>query len=592
MTVPATNSSVACGCSPHWARDRAASISIAVGSAVFVTYSAALLLAGAMFLLGQPLHRAILPAAAACGASSIFLVLRSTQRKGLMIASAFALIVLITILSYLVAWAFYDVSYDAQWYHQESAIQLASGWNPVARELNAQEIPAPQAAWRVNHFARGSAVISGCIYQFTEKIELIKGINLLLTFASGLLALGALLRLRALSVPQASVLAVVLALNPVCVVQAFCSYVDGQLWAALLGVLAGGLLFWIDRRVRWLWLMTAGIVIAINLKFSGIAFAGAIVGVLIIVLLSVRAFRAAMSAALFGMLGLVLAVAVAGFSPYVTNSLNYGHPFHPLQGPSRNDFDWRIERPIDFNELNRFERLARSLFAHPGNDHIGRGFERSRPMVPFIFPWHENTLRHYYYPDVRIAGFGPLFSGALLLAFVALPWIPLRLLSAIVLLVMVLVGSALLNEEAWWARYSPHLWAIPSVIALAGFITTRRPAQILCWLIVFVLAVNVTIIAIAHTSMQIRWNREVASQLAELRLMPQPLRVVFGEFPASRIRLRDAGIDFVAMARDLSDQPYVGLFMADWHVHIYPAERPTTSPAAPAEAAPAAAQHR
>ena len=111
---------------------------------------------------------------------------------------------------------------------------------------------------------------------------------------------------------------------------------------------------------------------------------------------------------------------VLGFNPYVTNTVHRGNPFYPMQGsaayPSLAD---RGEDPIELCETprnmmgrSRILRLAYGVFGKPGTPpYVTKDAEF---MWPFAVTWRDFGL--YYFHDVRIGGFGPLFSGALLLA--------------------------------------------------------------------------------------------------------------------------------------------------------------------------------
>jgi hypothetical protein len=432
------------------------------------------------------------------------------------------------------------LSYDGQSYHQEAIIHLAEGWNPVYdKEL---ALPTGQSIW-INHYAKAAEIAAASIYKATGLLEHSKVINLLAIAASALLSLAALLSLRPERRIAAWTVAFLLALNPVTIYQSFTFYVDGLLGSLLLCLLALGCLIVI--RPGWMQLAayTLAMIMVMNIKFTAIAYAGVLtIGVLVALYMCEqfamlkRLFRVA---ALGGLIG-VLAV---GYNPYVTNTVRDGHPFYPLAGDNAIDVVKNFT-PRNLERMNRFEQAAASYFSVP----MGNSTEKKPTQFQWPFIFTASELPTYAETDVAVAGFGPLFSGALVLALLVFvlafrkrPGPTLAALGVIAALAI----SVFLNPAAWWARYVPQLWMIPLVGAWLAFcLKESRALQAAGVALSAVIAVNALLVGGTFVTKQWTWNGELRSQLAQLQSVPQPVKADFTYSWSNRERLKAYGIAF------------------------------------------------
>jgi hypothetical protein len=182
------------------------------------------------------------------------------------------------------------------------------------------------------------------------------------------------------------------------------------------------------------------------------------------------------------------------------------------------------------------ERLLRSTFAVTSNA-IELG---ARPKVPFTIRWEEGPPSAAC--DVRLAGFGPLFSGALLLSAAACLLSRRRAAVAASLVAVALLGTVLVTAEGWWARFAPQLWLVPVVLAVAALAERARWSRIFGALSILALAGDVAFIAVNHLNRGGWTQRELRGQLASLARMPGPLEVRLGCFEAVGVRLSEAGV--------------------------------------------------
>jgi hypothetical protein len=260
----------------------------------------------------------------------------------------------------------------------------------------------------------------------------------------------------------------------------------------------------------------------------------------------------------------LLGAAIFGFNPYVTNTVHRGNPFYPWIGTAahpgfsqrQRDPNERYETPANLVGHNRVYRLAYSIFGRPGAQPVTGG-ANAQLMWPFDVGWSDfNVFRIH---GVRVAGLGPLFSGALLIGFALLglhlirPGGP-RLVLA--LLAGTIVGSLLIGTHTWWARYAPQLWWLPVVAVVGGLaVPDGRAARCAAWGLAALLLINATLLACAHFRWEISATRTLRQQMAFLRAQDS-VEVDFAYFRESfGERLHAAGVKFRAVPRLRCDHP-------------------------------------
>jgi hypothetical protein len=452
----------------------------------------------------------------------------------------------------LLAAAFFDMSWDGQWYHQTAVYEMAEGWNPVHDPMHGfiQHLEP----W-VRHYAKGPWYTALAVYQTTGDIEAAKlapwvaAVALLLcVFAAGL-DLGLHRRWAAL-------VAVAASLNPVVVCELATYQVDGLLVCYLLCFIAAFLRFSRRPGLTVAWVATASVLLCVNTKFTGLvylAFFAAAAGLY----LAARQRHLLLRYAAWLGVSVLVGVVGLGFNPYVTNTLHRGHPFYPLSGTERypsmadqgQDPIERYETPHNMMGRSRLVRHAYALFGRPGAQPFYPG-QNARLMWPFAVRWQDFAM--FYFLDVRIGGFGPLFSGIFLLSLVPLAAAFTRPRSPRLLLalgVVTIVASLSVSVHTWWPRYGPQLWWLPILGILAGLGWASGPLRWTARAVTALLLVNAALIAFVHLRWEVATTRALGAQLAELR-DAGPLEVDFQYFyEADSRRLRMAGVDFVATNR-------------------------------------------
>jgi hypothetical protein len=347
-----------------------------------------------------------------------------------------------------------DISWDGLGYHQDAILSLAKGWNPF-RLLAPTDVPYPE--W-LSYFSKGAWYSGASIYTLTQNMNISKYGAVLLMLPPALVFYTALQD----AVPNRTrriFWTLVYTLNPVALYQLFTKYIDGQL-GALVSVTVALLLIRSERRDRtWYAVLGAVVILLINIKLTGAIFAAILIGGFLWLDVLRRRFdqKAWGTVIVAGLIAVFI-----GWNPYitqyVTNTITHRAPFYPTTEHELTHMNDNL--PVGFQNRDRFEKFFVSLFSRTDAD------QRQTPRYKLPFTFDEYEIRQMIYWDVRIAGFGPLFSGIVLLMLAALlltgrgmRW------EAGVLIGLLLVGSVI-NPEMWWARYVPGLWLIPILIVL------------------------------------------------------------------------------------------------------------------------------
>ncbi|NNC91481.1 MAG: hypothetical protein HKN80_03195 [Acidimicrobiia bacterium] len=438
----------------------------------------------------------------------------------------------------IIAHNVYDGSWDGRTYHADAIIALEDGWNPY-------EDPQPAGFGygnTVRSFPKASWLAAATIYDLTGSVETGKAVDVLPLGGSFLLILGLLTRLG-VERRVAWAGAALAAANPIWVVQSLSNYVDGQSAALTLAAIAAGMWIVLVERTRPAsWSLAVSLLLLINLKFSGIFYAGLILLALTIVLVGQRRWGELRRFFVTQGVVVVLAVAAIGFNPYVQNLLDFDHPLHPVAGADRIDF-FTPNSPVNLRDASQVSQLAYGVFGKPNNDVQ----EPAALTVPFN-PANLTSATPYSGSDTRIAGLGPLFSGALLVAIALWAWLLTRERgrSRREVLVVGLLGAFLLlswalHAEGWWARYTPQLWLVPIAVAIVAATRADRMARGLGAGLAAILVLNLLFVTGAHYRARILHTGDVSAIYETFG--DEPILVSLPRFhAATRVQIAEAGL--------------------------------------------------
>ncbi|MDP2028665.1 MAG: hypothetical protein Q8K12_03400 [Thiobacillus sp.] len=411
----------------------------------------------------------------------------------------------------------YDFSGDGQEYHLPGILALAQGWNPFHSPRLAEWDPGFEAGVTsgifVQHYAKGAWLLAATSFRGTGLLEGAKIWNLLYPLAA-LLVAQAILRRVGLGRAWSWGLALAIAVNPVGVYQLPSFYVDGQLAALFTLALLFSLDYLRQPARHTLLFVAVSLVLLANVKFTGLVYA-----VFLVFSLAGGAWwwkkrTGLRSYLLMACLSLLVAVIVVGYQPYITNTLQQGHPFYPAVGrEDGRNVQWR-SAPPEFLAMNRVEKLAYSL----GSQSSGSS---GAPAWKIPFSVEKQELYAFFTTDVRYGGFGPWFGGILLLALAGVPWM-LRgratgLIAGVGLLVIM---SGLLNPEAWWARLSPQFWLVPPLLIMSAVLNRTTWLRMGATVVLMALLVNSLLAGAMNWGRAVQKNLAFRNQLAQLSATP------------------------------------------------------------------------
>lgn len=437
-----------------------------------------------------------------------------------------------------IAGHFYDVSFDGQWYHQGAIHLLMNGFNPIYQQ-------APEGypgALYIDHYPKAFEIVSAVIDAFTHHIEDGKLLNIFLMATAFLLIAPIILDVfPGVSLTFALAVALLAALNPISIYQSLSYYVDGAS-ASLLAILAFLLILFYKKMDRPILLVITGVLaLLVNIKFFNLVYAVALIsGFIAIGIYDHKPCR------LHCLLFVSILVGLSfGAHPYITNLIDHGTPFYPVNGISQDMIAG--DMPPNLAGKNSLEQLAISLFSRSD-------FHKADAVLKIPFTVNTNEIRSFYTTDTRTAGFGPLFSGVIVLCIlIAILMLVLKrsdidpLNSMILPMILLLLITVVLNPGGWWARYVPQLWLIPLLLLLSAQQRLAGKFKMLNYVLILALILNICMVSLIYYSYQLDTTEKINLQINNLRSLTQdrPAQLYCGMFIAAQDRYKEQGINFV-----------------------------------------------
>lgn len=397
--------------------------------------------------------------------------------KVVMISAAVSLCAIA--LSCFLAGQFIDWSCDGNMYHKIAVAALSEGWNPFrgsVADAEAYSFVYPEGSsavlW-VDHYAQGLWEFSSCLYAFTHNMEASKCYTLLAMLALSFLVSG-YLGVKGFKGWQACVAGLVAGANPIALAQ-FSTYYNDAFLVLSLGILIVGLIMIADSdalalRGIALLAVASAFVGCVGTKFTGLAYAGmfSLAFACLYIVFGVQrrngfSFRELLKLGTFLVGTVLVSVLVIGFSPYVTNYIHEGHPFYPLFGEGAVDIMTGNSPSWITGMSSSIEKVITSLFSPVSNPYLGH--ESAEPLFKVPFTWDESELSWLRSCDLRMSGFGVLFSGSFILCLLVCPVMLVVLyrrcrlfFACFVAYLIATVGLMLGLSDSWWARYSGYAY--------------------------------------------------------------------------------------------------------------------------------------
>lgn len=381
----------------------------------------------------------------------------------------------------------YDSTSDGNTYHKLAVGALKNGWNPiyddVAKFNKNQGNPFDilednvNVKW-VNHYANGTELFGAVVYAFTGNIETAKVFNMLWIYI-GLFILIALFKQMNLTLWKSVLLSFILAFNPIIITHIGNLYLDGVLAISLFIII-------LTEIIRSLYeknpnkenniILAMAIIWCINAKFNGLGFAAVFCFVLYLYrninnfIKNKEQFTTKLiKETLYYIIVVFIAIVIVGSSTYTKNLITHGHPFYPLYGKGHVDNMVMMEIPKSMQEYSSLRIFLTSMFAKSENVSPSYAEQVNEPDLKIPFTTSSEEISNFNIPDIRMGGFGPLFSGIFVITIIGLTLILIELIKkknyekiavyGIVVLTTIILVLTL--DGSYWARYIPYVYLLP-----------------------------------------------------------------------------------------------------------------------------------
>lgn len=384
----------------------------------------------------------------------------------------------ILIVSCIVNAFIYDYSWDGQAYHQVAAIRLSNGWNPFYASLPEESV----FIWN-NHYPKFTEMYASILLSIFKNIEVGKSYNMIFFVITLCYALTYTSRYQK---NKCAIMAISLLFtaNPVVMAQFFTFYVDGFLGMLIMTLFFACMDYERQRDRKDLIIIIAVSVFAINTKFTGFICGVVLIGYVVKQLVA-KKYKQMFIFILSGILILLIGLIFTGYNPYITNLLDFGHPFYPLYGENSVDIiSPQITEKVtikNFYEMYPIQRFF-SLFILNYN-------LKTLPFNPMKLLY---LASHQGY-DFPIGGFGLLFVEiCIFIGLIVLFTIrnkKLVVYKELLFPVCLLLVITIIIPDNWMARYIPFFWYIFAFLIMASNYTTARNKK-LFYLLLILISIN------------------------------------------------------------------------------------------------------
>ncbi len=269
--------------------------------------------------------------------------------------------------------------------------------------------------------------LGGVLYNLTNNIETGKSFNVIILFALFCICYVFLDETKLLNKWQSVCCSIFLVINPSVLAQLFTYYTDGILYQMLLLCFVALLYLTFYNRGKYVnlcwFLIFLSINIGFNIKFSAIIFLAILclsfAGYWLFLKIKTDGFNKKtilyFKNAFLIMAGSVLSgTLITGSTSYVINSIRHYNPLYTMIGEGSTEMI-TSQLPNAFKDISNIERFVASLFSFTSNS---KKLEEVQWKMPLFFSNGEFGAAQGN--DTRVAGWGMLFSGILLISLVVI----------------------------------------------------------------------------------------------------------------------------------------------------------------------------
>lgn len=386
----------------------------------------------------------------------------------------------------------YDTTADGNTYHKLAIGSMKNGWNPAYEDSQDFKMEDGNAfdtsednintLW-IDHYAKGTEIFAAVIYAFTGNIESGKGYTLLLMYIAFGIIFSYLYTDRKRNIFTSLIIPFLLVVNAITIVQIFNYYVDGALMISILLILYSCIVESIKDKYEGgynqkenLLILACNIILCINIKFTGLAFAAIFCFVFYVYWLiktymkeKENFIKVVKKYTLFYIITVIASIGIIGYSSYTRNMIDHGHPLYPLYGKGHVDNMVVKEQPSSFADKNHLEIFLISIFSKGENVSPTYSEANIQPTLKIPGAITIEEINNYSIPDIRVGGFGPLFSIVFIVSIISTIYIIIKFIKEkkwdlfipYILILLVIAFLILLLDGNYWARYIPYFYAIP-----------------------------------------------------------------------------------------------------------------------------------
>lgn len=419
----------------------------------------------------------------------IYITLYKKDEKNLNIIAIILGIIIFGVITF-VEGKVYDTTADGNTYHKLAIGSMKNGWNPAYEDSQDFKIEDGNAfdtsednintLW-IDHYAKGTEIFAAVVYAFTGNIESGKGYTLLLMYIAFGIIFYSLFAERKRNIFTSLIVPFLLVVNAITIVQIFNYYVDGALMISILLILYSCIVESIKDKYQGgynqkenLLILACNIILCVNIKFTGLAFA-AIFCFAFYVYWLIKAYKkenfseVVKKYTMFYIITVIISIVVVGYSSYTRNMIDHGNPLYPLYGKGHVDNMVVQEQPSSFADKNHLEIFLISIFSKGENVSPTYSEENIQPTLKIPGTITLEEINNYCIPDIRVGGFGPLFSVIFIVSIISTIYIIIKLIKEknwdlfipYILILVVSIFLILLLDGNYWARYIPYFYTIP-----------------------------------------------------------------------------------------------------------------------------------
>ena len=372
--------------------------------------------------------------------------------------------ILVILASMLVATYTFDRSSDGVTYHKDAIGVLKEGFNPVYQESydfikkrdNSTKL-TNYSIW-TDHYAKANWIMASNFYSLTNNIETGKAMNFISMYIVFSLVFTYLIDI--LDKKKSLVLTLLLVINPITAAQMLTFYNDQLVCLYLF--LSVFCLIKLDKdlydKETWFTYILTFILLS-NAKFNGLGYL-LVFSFLFVCKYLYKSYKEKHLFKTFKRLSIIfiplfiVSLLIVGYPTYVKNTIDHNNPFFPLYDDNGEDIITEQE-PKSFIHMNTIEKLYYGTFSKANNL---RDNDNTTIKIPFTV--YKDEITPAMSNDLRISGWGILFSGLLIVSICVLitKFKDYKKEDYILYTLGITIILLLVMSESWWARYTPHFY--------------------------------------------------------------------------------------------------------------------------------------